>query len=108
MAPAKPVSEINIKYGKVMRTSDTNRSNFSGVRKKPEPNAKAITGAPTTDNTVINSNTEPRQPATWSTSAFKAAWEPFARYSANTGTKAWENAPSENSRRKKLGILKAW
>src|SRR6056300_1062829 len=31
----------------------------------------------------------------------------FLRYSESTGTKAWENAPSANRRRRKLGILKA-
>ena len=30
-----------------------------------------------------------------------------SRYSENTGTKAWEKAPSANRRRMKLGILKA-
>ncbi len=64
-------------------------------------------GAPTTPATVTPASTRPRVPARLSTKPLSSAWPRLDRYSMSTGTKAREKAPSANSRRMKLGILKA-
>eukprot|EP00919_Chromeraceae_sp_WS-2016_P023889 GHVR01056681.1.p1 GENE.GHVR01056681.1~~GHVR01056681.1.p1 ORF type:complete len:155 (+),score=7.09 GHVR01056681.1:136-600(+) len=56
---------------------------------------------------VTSNNTPPSAPAVRSINSFTDSVLPFSLYSDNTGTKACENAPSANKRRKKLGILKA-
>ena len=82
-------------------------SSFSAAPMKP--GAKSITsnGAPATPTRVTASSTAPRVPATRSTKPFSSSRVRRSLYSVSTGTKATEKAPSANSRRRKLGILKA-
>ena len=74
-----------------------------------KPGAKTQTnrGAARMPTTVTTARTRPRTAAVWSTKALTSQGARRARYSDNTGTKAWENPPSANRRRKKLGMRKA-
>ena len=82
-------------------------ANLAGSTANPGANTQASTGAPRVASTVSVSSAAPSVPATRSSRSRTAAWVPFSRYSASTGTNAWLKAPSANSRRKKLGSLKA-
>ena len=62
--------------------------------------AELATAAPT-------SRTPPRVPETLATSAFRSAWGRVSFTWVNTGTKAVENDPSANNRRRKFGIRNA-
>lgn len=53
------------------------------------------------------STTNPRVPETLATNSRTAGSGCRVRYSEMTGTKDWENAPSANRRRSRLGIRKA-
>ena len=55
----------------------------------------------------MTNSTTPKVPATESTSSRASSFERFVLYSLMTGTKACENEPSANRRRRKFGILNA-
>ena len=74
---------------------------------QPGANSATTAGAANTPMAVSASRMPARVPATWSTRSFSARRSPLARTSDRTGTKASEKEPSANSRRMKLGILKA-
>ena len=75
--------------------------------RKPMPNTPANSGAPTTPTTVVTSSANPSEPATLSMNCLTTSCGSFLRFSDRTGTNAWENAPSANSRRRKFGIRNA-
>ncbi len=56
---------------------------------------------------VITDRNHAMVPIAPSTSSRTSSCGRCTLYSETTGTKAWENAPSANSRRMKLGILNA-
>jgi hypothetical protein len=64
-------------------------------------------GAAMTPTAVTTKSSTPKVPATSSTSWRTSSWERLCLYSLMTGTKAWLNDPSANSRRRKFGILNA-
>ena len=111
MAPAKAVSEMKNRYGKVSRSISTARARLCGSSPKPGANSQISSGAASTPTRVISARVPPRVPATRSISALVAAALPSSRwrvrYSLSTGTKAWLKAPSANRRRRKLGMRNA-
>ena len=107
MPPASAASEMNSAYGKVIRSIAAARSPCGVPAPKPGAKAGMIHGAASTASAVSTISAASRVPATRSTRALTAAWSPRALYSARTGTKAIENEPSAESRRRKFGIRKA-
>ena len=64
-------------------------------------------GAAATPNTQVAVSAQASTVAIWSIMALVAASPSFSLAAASTGTNAWLNAPSANSRRSRLGMRKA-
>ena len=94
-------------YGKVKRSISTVRPKRSSSPWKPGANRKASTGAAMTPISVTTNSSRPKTPETPATSSRTSACDFCTLYSEITGTKAWENAPSAVSLRRKFGILNA-
>src|SRR5580700_7703237 len=107
MAPEKAVSDISIKYGKVMRNMVTASSKRSPDTANPGANSRTTQGAPTMPITVTINREIASVPDMALMKRCTSSGDLCFWYSANTGTNAWENEPSANKRRMKLGILNA-
>src|SRR5699024_6436239 len=105
--PAKAVSEISSRYGKVSRSMSAVNANLAGSRPKPGAKSHTSHGAANIARAVIRASTAKRLPATASSNSRISRLLPRVAYSESTGMKAWLKAPSANNRRMKLGILKA-
>ena len=112
IAPANAVKVINHKYGKVIRSKSAASTNLCPCgpswyqsKNQPVPNNAATTGDNTTPTSVTIVTKVPSVPATRAMSSRCSSNVLPCLYSVNTGTNACANAPSANSRRKKLGIL---
>jgi len=90
-----------------MRSISPARASFGASSIKPGANSRISNGAASTPATVTINNVPISVPLTRLTSSRTSSKLRWERYSDNTGTNAWENAPSANRRRRKLGILKA-
>ena len=82
-------------------------ASFAASRLKPGANISATQGAINMAIAVKTKSEPPNTPATRLTSALTCSCVPPSLTSVSTGTKACEKAPSANSLRRKLGILKA-
>ncbi|MCY1529343.1 hypothetical protein D9M68_644800 [compost metagenome] len=85
----------------------TAASKPSGLCFSPLAMAQTSAGAPATPSTQVAVSAQASTVAIWSTIWRVAASPSFSRTPASTGTKAWLNAPSANSRRSRLGMRKA-
>ena len=80
------------------------RENMSREIARQFPKINTITGAIKTPTSEAIARIPPRVPATESTRSRTSAVSRRFRYSATTGTKACEKAPSAKRRRKRFGI----
>jgi len=107
MLQAIAVSEMNSAYGKVMRNRSVAISaRASPLKENPGAKIRIRMGAIRMPVTVMTSRIIASAPAVASIRDCSSSGR-FSRYSVNTGTKAWENAPSADRRRRKFGIRKA-
>ncbi|MNI45935.1 hypothetical protein D3C73_1003770 [compost metagenome] len=105
--PAKAVSETNSRNGKVRRNRSISRPCLAGSVSTPLAKTDASCGAKISASAVTSISTPPRVPAVRAISSRSSAWLRVSFTSVNTGTNAVAKEPSANSRRRKLGILKA-
>ena len=105
--PASAVSETNSRNGKVSRSRSTIRPNLTGSSAEPGLNTIATCGVKISPSAVTSSSTPPSVPDTLAISVRRSACGRVSLTSVNTGTKAVENEPSANSRRRKFGMRNA-
>ncbi|MNT14885.1 hypothetical protein D3C72_1499060 [compost metagenome] len=80
---------------------------MAGSVSTPLAKTDASCGAKISASAVTSISTPPRVPAVRAISSRSSAWLRVSFTSVNTGTNAVAKEPSANSRRRKLGILKA-
>ena len=100
---ASDTSDMKPMYGNITRVITTAESNAC----RPEAIIHTSTGAATTPASVVSTSAQKSTVATASIRARVGASPSAARLAARIGTKAWENAPSANSRRSRFGMRKA-
>src|ERR1041384_1001116 len=91
----------------MMRSIVTVRSNFAGSWAKPGAELHQTSGAMAMPRSAVTTNARESSVAVRSMSERTSSGEVLFFCSASTGTNAWENAPSANSRRSRFGRRKA-
>ncbi len=81
--------------------------NFASSWRKPGAITDTNPGATRMPTAVIRRSIATSLPVIWSRKACVCSAVAVSLYSEKTGTNAWDNAPSPNMRRKKLGTRKA-
>ena len=92
-------------YGNIQRVINTAASKPSGF--SPLASRYTKTGAPAIPTTQVTISAMVSKVATELINAWVASSPSFCLLAANTGTKAWLNAPSANMRRSMLGMRNA-
>ena len=104
--PCSAVSEMNKRYGKVMRVKVTTRSNLPGSASKPGAMSVISQGMNISPSSTNRNSAANRTENASSAKARSAGFPPSASAPEASGTKAALNAPSANRLRNKFG--KRW
>ena len=106
-APISDTSEMNSRYGNVIRVNSTARSYFIGSSEKPGAKISMKDGMISSNTTSSTSWMTSRNARTCSAKIRACDLPCPTRNAENIGTKAALNAPSANSARKWLGSRNA-